>query len=268
MIFIAVMLFGSLSFMNIKSESDNKSDFVVITGSIAETSQIFTKLAEHPENIKSVKSSETVTIKTVASSKTLTEITTITTVSDISDTATASASESVEFPININTASIDELMALNGIGEVTASAIIEYRNQNGNFKNRDELLNIKGIGEKKLSDIYDFIFVENEYWDYPETDVYEEPVEEYNDYNEEYQETQPPVEVTDVPETSVENITVNLNTASKDELMTLPYVDNKVADDIIALRNNIQCFSHPYELLMIESLTQEQVAEIINFVSV
>lgn len=52
--------------------------------------------------------------------------------------------------ININTASAAELMALDGIGEVKAAAIVEYRREHGEFRSVDELLNVKGIGEKTL----------------------------------------------------------------------------------------------------------------------
>ena len=53
--------------------------------------------------------------------------------------------------ININTASLEELKSLPGVGEVIAKAIIDYREKNGSFTNPEELKNVTRIGDK----IYD-----------------------------------------------------------------------------------------------------------------
>ena len=61
--------------------------------------------------------------------------------------------------ININTATIEELTALTGIGDVKAEAIIKYRNEVGKFKTKEELLNVDGIGESLFEKIKDDITV-------------------------------------------------------------------------------------------------------------
>ena len=52
--------------------------------------------------------------------------------------------------INPNTASVGELLSLPGIGPATASAILSYREQHGDFATVEELLEVRGIGEAKL----------------------------------------------------------------------------------------------------------------------
>ena len=52
--------------------------------------------------------------------------------------------------ININTASMDELSTLNGIGTKYAERIIEYRKKNGPFKQVEDVVNVPGIGKKTL----------------------------------------------------------------------------------------------------------------------
>ena len=61
--------------------------------------------------------------------------------------------------ININTATMEELQTLNGIGEAKAKAIIEYRNKNEKFKTIDEIKNVTGIGESAFEKIKDSITV-------------------------------------------------------------------------------------------------------------
>ena len=55
--------------------------------------------------------------------------------------------------INVNTASVEQLQAVKGIGPKTAEDIISYRKNNGDFKTIDELVEVKGIGDKKLESL-------------------------------------------------------------------------------------------------------------------
>jgi competence protein ComEA len=61
--------------------------------------------------------------------------------------------------VNINTASIDEIQKLHGIGPAKAAAIIAYREEHGPFKKIEDLLNVTGIGEKSLEKIREQIIV-------------------------------------------------------------------------------------------------------------
>ena len=59
--------------------------------------------------------------------------------------------------INLNTATKEQLMTLNGIGEVKAAAIIAYKQEKGMFNSVDEIKNISGIGDKTFEKIKQFI---------------------------------------------------------------------------------------------------------------
>ncbi len=62
--------------------------------------------------------------------------------------------------ININGASKEELDSLPGVGEVTAQKILDYREENKEFKSIDEIKNVKGIGENKFNDLKDYICIQ------------------------------------------------------------------------------------------------------------
>lgn len=59
--------------------------------------------------------------------------------------------------VNINTASVQELDGLKGIGPAIAQRIVDYREAHGSFKSLDELKKVSGIGEKKFADVKDSI---------------------------------------------------------------------------------------------------------------
>jgi len=73
--------------------------------------------------------------------------------------ATESGSQEYDGKIDINTATVQQLQMLPGIGETIAQRIIDYRTEHGNFDKTEDLMNVSGIGEKKFENIRDYIKV-------------------------------------------------------------------------------------------------------------
>ena len=61
--------------------------------------------------------------------------------------------------VNINTANVDTLMTLTGIGKSTAQKIIKYRNENGYFDTIEDIMKVSGIGQSKFTAIQDDITI-------------------------------------------------------------------------------------------------------------
>ena len=57
--------------------------------------------------------------------------------------------------VSLNSATAEELTELKGVGEVTAQAIVAYREEHGGFKDVEELLEVSGIGPAKLAQLKD-----------------------------------------------------------------------------------------------------------------
>lgn len=62
-------------------------------------------------------------------------------------------SNSKQGTVNINTATLEELQTIKGIGKKKAEAILQYRKEHGAFRSKEDLLQVKGIGKKALEAI-------------------------------------------------------------------------------------------------------------------
>ena len=73
--------------------------------------------------------------------------------SEKGNSSNSTPSNSKQGTVNINTATLEELQTIKGIGKKKAEAILQYRKEHGAFRTKEELLQVKGIGKKALEAI-------------------------------------------------------------------------------------------------------------------
>jgi competence protein ComEA len=71
----------------------------------------------------------------------------------VSAPAMAAGKPNPSAKVNINTASVEQLTTLPGVGPTLAARIVEHRQKAGTFRSTQELMNVKGIGERNFSKI-------------------------------------------------------------------------------------------------------------------
>jgi competence protein ComEA len=67
----------------------------------------------------------------------------------------------LSIPVNINTAGVEDLDILPGVGPKTAQAIIEFRETRGKFSAVEDLLQVKGVGPKKFAALRPHITIQD-----------------------------------------------------------------------------------------------------------
>ena len=254
---------------------DKKDSKRVIIYSTSETENI---IAENDSSkAKSEKSKKVTTKKTskVTEAKTAKQTT-----SKTSKTTKVSTSKTrkettekradINFPIDINLVTFDELMAINGIGESTAYAILDLRDRLGLITYMEQLLEISGIGENKLAMLSEYLYVDDA--------DYSPPPETVTEVHTTVPPETPPPEETDSksPEDTTSSIEsapddelkpVNINEADKEELMECLLIDEELAESIIEIREQLGGkYENSLQLLYVKGISKDMLSEIKEFI--
>jgi len=186
--------------------------------------------------------------------------TTKTTTSQTTCTSKIIITTTINYPLDINFASCEELMSLSGIGATRANEIISYRNNIGYFYSIEDIKNVSGIGDGIFSNIKDYIYVETCILPPKKTEMtttLTTPV------------TTPPTlsTTTTIPVTTTSApVLLNINTASLEELSALPQMNASLAQKIIDFRKHTDGgFTELTELLYV--LNPSTYSAIIDYIT-
>lgn len=145
---------------------------------------------------------------------------------EVTEPSVTTTTTAAEYRIDLNTATVDDLMQVDGIGEKTAEKIIAYRNKIGKFTFIEQLLDVEGVGDKKLENWKNYLTVEG-----------------------------------DGKTTSTSAMSmINLNTATKEDLMRIDGIGEQTALKIIAHRAEIGGFTSLEQLMDVDGVGEKKFA--------
>lgn len=245
--FICLFLLASACIISVYLNQSGNDELVITYNSVTQSETVkktsSAKNTELTSKRKSVSVSSEKTLKTTTKKASQTEANYV-------------------FPADINKVSVEQLMKINGIGRITADKIISYRNQVGIITNLLQLSEIDGIGNATIDRLSEFLYVSDEFYcEYNDYQGYES-AETSISYEEEPQAT----EYTQQHEPQLEK--VNINTADAETISECLLINIELADKIIELREEIQYFSNPRELLYVDGISESMIAERMDYIEI
>ncbi|OAA31927.1 hypothetical protein AT15_03625 [Kosmotoga arenicorallina S304] len=151
----------------------------------------------------------------------------------VSNNSIAEEKREIQRKLDLNKASVEELISLPGIGEIKAKSIIDYRETHGGFGSIEELKEVNGIGDKTFSKLKELIFVGT----------------------------------TRLEKTPAKTL-INVNRASAQELEKLPGIGPTLAERIIRYREEHGSFRELSELEAVKGIgeaTLRKIGEMVEF---
>lgn len=179
-----------------------------------------------------------------------------TTIKTSKSTTSKSAVEKASFPIDINKVTFDELVQIDGIGSVTASSILSFRDNLGKITNMDLLLQINGIGSGKLELLKKYLYVSDADFEEPEI-TYKTDSSTADIVKQTNKTSLTTVKSTISTTTMREFKKVNINYADASEISEALLIDIDLAREVVSLREKIHYYSNSLELLYIEGFTEK-----------
>ena len=232
---------------NVKGIGD--AVFLKIKDNIYVNSNIISsKAAQKVTSATSLETTSTVTtMKQIATLKPITTFKPIITTK--AETLITTTKFQAKFPLDINSASAEELMCLSGIGSELANRIITYRNENSGFYTIEELMNVKGIGQNTFNKIKWEIWADTSNLPEKEATFAEETTSRAARTSTSKRETQ--------TTTTAAISSININTATVSDFAQLPKMNENIAQNIVTMRDVAMggSFASIYEILYADGMT-------------
>ena len=153
--------------------------------------------------------------------------------------------------VNINTASVEELCNLHGIGPAKARAIVDYRKAHNGFHHVDELIKVRGIGEVTLGHLRENITLgENK------TETISSASPSPSPVSQDFSDSAPRQSPRSTPVLPL-NTKININKATREQLMTLSLVGEVKAKRIIEYRRAHGPFRSVKDIMKVKGIGEE-----------